>query len=112
MAGVERAMHQNRISTAIFATFLIGTIAHAAEPKLIKSSDVPSEVKKSIPITLSEGSESKFFRYESNTPKVVWRVEVRVKTEKLSYVIQTRESVRDGKTNVTVVAVAPGPPKQ
>jgi hypothetical protein len=97
--------------SAAIITVLFVALSHSAEPKSVKSSDVPPELQKSIS-TLSKGSETKYFRYDSDTSTVMWRVEIQGQNEKKSWLIETRESVSNGRTNVSVIKADAMRPKK
>ena len=91
---------------AIFASILVGSVLVAAEPKEVKKADVPPELLKSAS-TLSKGAETNYFRYDSEPPKGRWRMDVQDSEQKKVFIIETKETVVSGKTNVAVVRVDP-----
>ena len=87
---------------AILASLLVGSMLVAAEPKEVKKADVPPELQKAVS-TLSKGAETKFFRYDSVPPKVMWRVEIQDGESRKIWLIETKETVVSGKTNVAII---------
>jgi hypothetical protein len=96
---------------AIIASVLVGSMLVAAEPKEVQKADVPPELLKSAS-TLSKGAETKFFQHDSVPPRGMWRVEFQESEQKKVYFIETKETVVNGKTNVTVVMAMPLKPKK
>ena len=72
---------------------------------------MPPEMLKTLS-TLSKGAETKYFRYDSEPPKGRWRMEVQELEQKKVFIIETKETVVSGKTNVAVVRVDPVRPKK
>jgi hypothetical protein len=95
----------------VIVSILFVTAVHTAEPKLVKSSEVPPVLQKSV-ATLGHGSEAKYFRFDSDSSKVIWRIEFQEQNQKRTFLIETRETVSNGKTNVAIIRADPIRPKQ
>jgi hypothetical protein len=96
--------------SVVITTVLIAAAARGAEPKLVEPSEVPTGLQKSI--TLAKGAEAKFFRYDSDSPKVMWRIEIQAQKGKTAWLVEILETVNEGKTNVSVIKGDKIPPKK
>lgn len=87
--------------SALFASALA-----AAEWKKIDSSKVPPELRQVVS-RLSYGTNATYFRSNVDSARAVWRVEVLQPERKKRYLVDTKELVVNGKTNVLVERIYP-----